>query len=308
MKPIVKVKDLVFDYMTKRALYGISFEIEKGSIVALIGPNGAGKTTLMRCLAGLVQPFSGEIFVSGVNVPENSRQAHKYISYLSDVFGLYDTLTARQCLTYAALAFDIPENKIKSRINETAEMLNLTDHLDAYAGSLSRGLRQRLAIAQSIIHEPKFIILDEPASGLDPEARIELSKLFIDLKNKGHTLMISSHILAELQDYATHVMVLKGGYLVKSEDFKGVSKNKKGTPYIPIAIRIKSRKDELLRFLENRPDVSDVSFDGAVARGIFFGKEDALSGLLKALVTENFPILEFMTEKSSLKTAYFETL
>ena len=165
---MIKVKNLVFDYMTKRALHGLSFEIEKGSIVALIGPNGAGKTTLMRCLAGLGKPFSGEIFINDINVPEDSRNAHRHISYLSDVFGLYDNLTARQCLRYAALAFDIPTAEIDGRIAETAEMLNLTEHLDTYAGNLSRGLRQRLAFARGIIHNPEFIILDEPASGLDP--------------------------------------------------------------------------------------------------------------------------------------------
>ena len=100
-KPIVSVKNLVFDYMTKRALFGVSFDIAKGSVVALVGPNGAGKTTLMRCLAGLVKPFSGEITIAGVNVPEDTREAHRHVFYLSDVFGLYDDLTARQCLHYA---------------------------------------------------------------------------------------------------------------------------------------------------------------------------------------------------------------
>lgn len=217
---MIKVENLMFDYMTKRALKGVSFEIEKGSIVALIGPNGAGKTTLMRCLAGLVKPFSGEIFINDINVPEDSRRAHRHISYLSDVFGLYENLTARQCLKYAALAFDIKDNEIEEAIKDTAEKLNLTEHLDTFAGNLSRGLRQRLAIGLGIIHKPDFIILDEPASGLDPEARLDLSKLFIELKKQGHTLLISSHILAELEDYATHVMLLDDGHLIKYEPLK----------------------------------------------------------------------------------------
>lgn len=259
---MIKVKNLVFDYMTKRALHGLSFEIEKGSIVALIGPNGAGKTTLMRCLAGLVKPFSGEIFINDINVPEDSRNAHRHISYLSDVFGLYDNLTARQCLRYAALAFDIPTAEIDGRIAETAEMLNLTEHLDTYAGNLSRGLRQRLAIALGIIHKPEFIILDEPASGLDPEARLELSKLFVALKEKGHTLLISSHILAELEDYATAVIVLNAGRIVKYEKFDGSAVNVRQDARINIAVRVKGSTEQLIQFLEEDNSTGEVSSDG----------------------------------------------
>jgi len=226
---MIKVKNLVFDYMTKRALNNISFEIAAGGIVALIGPNGAGKTTLMRCLAGLVKPFSGEIYVNNINVPEDSRRAHRHISYLSDVFGLYDNLPARRCLQYMAMACDIPGKDIPKRIKETAALLNLTEHLDTHAGSLSRGLRQRLAIALCIIHKPAFIILDEPASGLDPKARLELSKVFLKLKKQGHTLLISSHILAELEDYATAVMVLDKGKLVKYAPIKPNAKAKTKT-------------------------------------------------------------------------------
>ena len=220
-KPIVSVKNLVFDYMTKRALFGVSFDIAKGSVVALVGPNGAGKTTLMRCLAGLVKPFSGEITIAGVNVPEDTREAHRHVFYLSDVFGLYDDLTARQCLHYAALAFEIPKEEIKERVEDTAKMLGLTEHLDTLAGSLSRGLRQRLAIALGIVHKTDFLILDEPASGLDPKSRLELSQLFLSLKEQGYTLLISSHILAELEDYATEVIVLKSGRIVRHEKFDG---------------------------------------------------------------------------------------
>ena len=303
---MIKVKNLVFDYMTKRALHGLSFEIEKGSIVALIGPNGAGKTTLMRCLAGLVKPFSGEIFINDINVPEDSRNAHRHISYLSDVFGLYDNLTARQCLRYAALAFDIPTAEIDGRIAETAEMLNLTEHLDTYAGNLSRG--QRLAIALGIIHKPEFIILDEPASGLDPEARLELSKLFVALKEKGHTLLISSHILAELEDYATAVIVLNAGRIVKYEKFDGSAVNVRQDARINIAVRVKGSTEQLIQFLEEDNSTGEVSSDGTYVRACVFGQENELAALLRRLIAAEIKVIEFKIEKNSLKTAYFETL
>ena len=297
---MIKVKNLVFDYMTKRALHGLSFEIEKGSIVALIGPNGAGKTTLMRCLAGLVKPFSGEIFINDINVPEDSRNAHRHISYLSDVFGLYDNLTARQCLRYAALAFDIPTAEIDGRIAETAEMLNLTEHLDTYAGNLSRGLRQRLAIALGIIHKP--------ASGLDPEARLELSKLFVALKEKGHTLLISSHILAELEDYATAVIVLNAGRIVKYEKFDGSAVNVRQDARINIAVRVKGSTEQLIQFLEEDNSTGEVSSDGTYVRACVFGQENELAALLRRLIAAEIKVIELKIEKNSLKTAYFETL
>ncbi len=305
---MIKVENLVFDYMTKRALHNISFEIKKGSIVALIGPNGAGKTTLMRCLAGLVKPFSGEISVNGINVPEDSRRAHRHISYLSDVFGLYDNLTARQCLRYATLAFDLPPAEIEPRIVETAAMLNLTEHLESYAGTLSRGLRQRLAIALGIIHRPAFIILDEPASGLDPEARLELSRLFVNLKEKGHTLLISSHILAELEDYATDVIVLNAGRLVRYEQIGGNTVVSSQNPHVNLTIRVKGSADQLFSFLQNENCVSDLHRRHSSVGMTLWGQDDRLAALLKRLIAADIAVVEYKTTQSALKDAYFETL
>lgn len=306
-KPIVSVKNLVFDYMTKRALFGVSFDIAKGSVVALVGPNGAGKTTLMRCLAGLVKPFSGEITIAGVNVPEDTREAHRHVFYLSDVFGLYDDLTARQCLHYAALAFEIPKEEIKERVEDTAKMLGLTEHLDTLAGSLSRGLRQRLAIALGIVHKTDFLILDEPASGLDPKSRLELSQLFLSLKEQGYTLLISSHILAELEDYATEVIVLKSGRIVRHEKFDG-SLTKVQNNKINLAIRVKGSLKPLMKFLEKDDVIGEVSLDGEWIKAEFWGKEAELPAYVKKLVSADYKLLEFKLEKSSLKDAYFGTL
>ena len=306
-EPIVSVRNLIFDYMTKRALFGISFEIEKGSIVALVGPNGAGKTTLMRCLAGLVKPFGGEITVAGVNVPEDTRTAHRHVSYLSDVFGLYDDLTARQCLHYAALAFEIPKEKINDRIAETAEMLGLTEHLDTFAGNLSRGLRQRLSIAVGIIHKTDFLILDEPASGLDPKSRIELAKLFTTLKEQGYTLLISSHILTELEDYATEVIVLKAGRIVRHEKFDG-SLTKIQDDKINIAVRVKDNPETLTAYFETDDSICGTKSENGWIYVEFQGKEEDLADYLKKLITAGFKIMEFKLEKNSLKDAYFGTL
>ncbi len=259
----------------------------------------------MRCLAGLVKPFSGEISVNGINVPEDSRRAHRHISYLSDVFGLYDNLTARQCLRYAALAFDLPPAEIEPRIVETAAMLNLTEHLESYAGTLSRGLRQRLAIALGIIHRPAFIILDEPASGLDPEARLELSRLFVNLKEKGHTLLISSHILAELEDYATDVIVLNAGRLVRYEQIGGNTVVSSQNPHVNLTIRVKGSADQLFSFLQNENCVSDLHRRHSSVGMTLWGQDDRLAALLKRLIAADIAVVEYKTTQSALKDAYF---
>lgn len=209
---MAKVDNIVFDYPNKRALKNISFCIEKNSIVGLVGPNGAGKTTLLRCLAGLDSPLSGGIIMDGIDVIENPRMCHQKVGYLSDFFGLYNELTITQHLEYMCRAHRLdPDNDKIARILEDVE---LVEHASKKAEELSRGLRQRLGIAMSIIHNPEFLLLDEPASGLDPEARYALSHLLLRLQASGMTIVCSSHILAELEEYSSHMLIIEGGHCI----------------------------------------------------------------------------------------------
>lgn len=214
---LIQVKQLTFEYPGTRALDHVSFNIAKGSITALVGPNGAGKSTLLRCIAALDYPLSGQVLLDGADVLDDPRASHKKIGYLSDNYGLYDSLSVRQCLTFAALSQGVAESQIEAVVTRTAQQLDLNNKLDNAAGALSRGQRQRVAIGQAIIHSPSLLLLDEPASGLDPEARHSLSQVFIALKNSGMTLVVSSHILAELEDYSTDMLVLKGGKILQQQ-------------------------------------------------------------------------------------------
>lgn len=209
---IIKVNNVVFDYANKRALKNISFGIEKNSIVGLVGPNGAGKTTLLRCLAGLDSPLSGNIIMDGIDVIENPRLCHQKIGYLSDFFGLYDELTITQHLEYMCRAHHL--DLVTDKIARILEDVELVEHANKNAAELSRGLRQRLGIAMSIIHNPEFLLLDEPASGLDPEARYTLSRLLLKLQASGMTIICSSHILAELEEYSSHMLIIEGGHCI----------------------------------------------------------------------------------------------
>lgn len=221
---MITVTDLTFDYPGKRALEHISFSIEAGSITALVGPNGAGKSTLMRCLAALETPSSGSIQIASLDVLEFPREAHALMGYLPDFFGLYDDLTVEQCLSYHAMVQNIPKPEQKAAIERVAVRMQIQDILLQETKTLSRGQRQRLAIAQAIIHHPKVLILDEPASGLDPEARYHLSQLLVLLAQEGITMLVSSHILSELEDYCTNMLVLREGKIVKHCSIDDASK------------------------------------------------------------------------------------
>ncbi|CAM4360867.1 ABC transporter ATP-binding protein [Comamonas aquatilis] len=214
---MIEVSQLVFEYPGHRALDGVSLKIDAGSVTALVGPNGAGKSTLMRCIAGLDQPLSGQIRVKGLSVQEQPREVHRHLGYLSDFYGLYDRLSVTRCLQYSALSMGVAESQVAARVQQVAAQLGLADLLQRYPTELSRGQRQRVAIAQAIVHQPSVLLLDEPASGLDPDARGQLSQLFRHLQAQGMTLVVSSHILSELDEYCSHILSIRSGRIESHE-------------------------------------------------------------------------------------------
>lgn len=301
---MVEVRDLVFDYPTARALFGVSFEIEPGSITALVGPNGAGKTTLMRCLAALETPNSGSVVVDGLDVEEHPRQVHERLGFLQDFYGLYDDLTVRQCLDYHAAARGVPSGQRPQSIERSAERLHLDRRLDQKAGTLSRGLRQRLAIAQAIIHEPSLLLLDEPASGLDPEARQNLSGQLLELRDEGMTLIVSSHILAELEDYSTHMMIMHEGRITEHSAIRDMEDSAAARMRVELA----APHDGLQAALEEIDGVSAVTPDGKGATFAFAGDDAARAGLLRGLVEAGVPVAAFHPEQRSMQDVYLERL
>jgi len=212
---MISVREVVFDYPGVRALDRVGFDVACGTITALVGPNGAGKTTLLRCLAALEAPHAGHIAIEGHDVFDDPRGTHRIVGYLPDFYGLYDTLTVRQCLTYAAGSQGVADQAIGQAVADAAKRFAIADLLDRQAAALSRGQRQRLAIAQASVHAPRLLLLDEPASGLDPEARADLSATLVALAGTGVTILVSSHILTELEDYCSDLLILNQGRLVE---------------------------------------------------------------------------------------------
>ncbi|MGZ8219426.1 ABC transporter ATP-binding protein [Methylomagnum sp.] len=300
---MIDVDSLVFEYPGLRALDEVSLHIPQGSITALVGPNGAGKTTLLRCLAALEQPVSGGIRVAGLDVLEQPRECHRVIGYLSDFFGLYERLTVRQCLHYVARAQGMDAADAARAILATSARLGLDGRLETRPGELSRGLRQRVAIAQAIIHSPRVVLLDEPASGLDPEARHELAQLFLDLQSQGMTLLVSSHILAELEAYSTDMLVLRQGRIIEHVAIKARAETQ---PFRLVLAEPVGGLAEKLRALTGL-DVLSVEQDRAALLSL---PTDAnvQHRVLRDLLALDLPVCEFAPAAQNMQDAYLESI
>jgi ABC-2 type transport system ATP-binding protein len=302
---VISVEDLVFDYPGLRALHGVTFEIEARSITALVGPKGAGKTTLLRCIASLETPVAGRISVDGVDVQDSPRQCHLHMGYLSDFFGLYNELTVEQCLRHRAAAQNVPPGEFAEHVSRAAERTGLSERLGQKAGELSRGLRQRLAIAQSILHEPRVVLLDEPASGLDPEARAGLSRLFLRLRAEGMTLVVSSHILAELEDYSTHMMILREGRLV---DHRRIDGAEGAGRRVTVVVKLAEPSDRLPALVAALPDCEAISADENGARIVLPASAVERHRALKRLMDEGLAVAAFEVARPDLQEAYLAHL
>jgi len=297
------VTSLDFEYPGIRALNNVSFTVPFGSITAIVGPNGAGKTTLLRCLAALDEPLAGTITLDSIDVRTHPRLCHRNIGYLSDSFGLYDDLTVGQCLRYTAMAQDLPHVRWSDAVLRAANRAGIGDRLADRAGTLSRGLRQRLAIAQAIIHEPKMLLLDEPASGLDPEARSALAGLFLSLRDEGMTLLVSSHILAELEEYSTDMLILSNGELVGHRQVR----SHRATTSL-IRIDLAGPAPELAVVLAGIPGVTDVRFDGLQGWFRLSSDAEARRVVLKQLVDHGIPLCAFGEERAEMQSEYLSVV
>lgn len=303
--PVIAVENLVFDYPGLRALHGVSFEIMPGSITALVGPNGAGKTTLLRCIASLETPVAGHVQVDGLDVHKFPRDCHRLMGYLSDFFGLYDELTVEQCLRHRAGAQEIAPGRQAALVQQAAERTGLAARLGQKAGQLSRGLRQRLAIAQAILHEPRVVLLDEPASGLDPEARHELSQLLTRLRGDGMTLLVSSHILAELADYSTHMMILREGRVL---EHRLIVPPDGGEQRVTMAIDLAEPSDRLAAVLAETADCEVVLVEETAARVLVSAESGEHHRVLKHLIDAGLPVAGFKVTHDDLQEAYLAHL
>ncbi|HEX9449440.1 MAG TPA: ABC transporter ATP-binding protein [Dongiaceae bacterium] len=298
---MIEISHLTYDYPGRRALDDVSVTIAPLTITALVGPNGAGKSTFLRLCAALDRPYFGQVKIDGLDVHDDPRAAHRRMGFLPDFFGLYDDLTVHQCLLYRARAQGVAAAEAEAAALRAADRLDLGDRLKDKAGTLSRGLRQRLAIAQAIIHAPKVLMLDEPASGLDPEARIALAAVLRRLRDDGMTIIVSSHILAELEDYSTHMLIIREGRIV---EFTPIGHAMQAQGHIRLRIHLAHDDARLGTILQQIPGVTVTAVDAAKAIIEMTDELGVRAAVLKRLVAADLAVSEFAPERLGLQDAY----
>ncbi|MGN6505248.1 MAG: ABC transporter ATP-binding protein [Tepidisphaeraceae bacterium] len=212
--PVIQTVDLTMRFGKLLALDHLSFELHQGDVFGFIGPNGAGKSTTMKILAGLLRPTSGQAIVLGKPVQGNGDFVRRHVGYMPDFLGVYDDLTVTEYLEFFASAYQVPRGRRKTTVNEVLELTDLNYKRDAMVSSLSRGMTQRLSLARVLVHDPPVLLLDEPASGLDPRARIEIRELIRELQRMGKTIVVSSHILSELGEFCNKLGIIERGKLL----------------------------------------------------------------------------------------------
>ena len=302
---MIEITNLSKSYGQLLALDNLNLKIGQGDIFGFIGPNGAGKTTTMRILATLLQPTSGQAFVDGKNVLKQGKDIRRTVGYMPDFMGVYDDLKVFEYLEFFAAAFDIPSKQRKSIVEGVLELTDLLGKKAAAVDSLSRGMQQRLGLARVLIHDPKVLILDEPASGLDPRARIEIRELLRELKKMGKTIMISSHILSELEEICDYVGIIEHGKLVFSGTMDEIWQ-KMGTHSKVRVTVVPEHRERAIELLSSVPDIETVSDHTTYLLVNFTDGQIAGSIVAKTLVHGNVDILSIEPEKMKLDDAFLQ--
>jgi len=311
--PIVETRGLVKRYGDQLAVAGVDLLVGPGEIYGLVGPNGAGKTTTMKILATLLAPSAGEAYVTGIGVGADPLEVRRRIGYMPDFYGVYDDLRVWEYLDFFARCYGVPANRRGPMINELLEIVGLTDKRDGYVETMSRGMRQRLCLAHTLVHDPALLILDEPASGLDPRARVELREILRELRSMGKTILISSHILPELGEMCTGVAIIDRGRVLRSGSIGEIERSLRATALLRIDLlgdeaAVTAARD----WLGTDPRIADVlggtsNADGAVRiEASFDGPPEAQADLLRAMVESGHRVVGFSQATSDLEEIFLK--
>lgn len=280
----------------------LSLEVPTGEIFGVVGPNGAGKTTTLKMVCGLMMPTSGRITVNNVDVEQHPEEAQQYIGYLADFFSVYDELKTWEYVDYFARAYRLEESAISTRVREVLGILGLEIKHDAFIGGLSRGMKQRLGIARAIIHDPPLLVLDEPASGLDPKARLELKELLRKLNREGKTIFITSHVLSDLEEICTSLAIMEKGKLLRCGTIGDVMRGAGMTRRV--RMRLATPGFAFGAWLAQQPGVSEVRDEGAAAEFVFPGGDVEVAALLRAAIGAGAPVCSVEEKVESLEALF----
>ena len=299
---MIECRNLRREYGDLTAVADLNLSVPAGEIFGLIGPNGAGKTTTIRMSCGLLTPTSGEVTICGVKVHADPELAQSYIGYLSDFFSVYDDLKVWEYLDYFANAYKMPEQGRKERIDEVIAQVGLEVKHDTFIHGLSRGMKQRLGIARAIVHRPRVLILDEPASGLDPKSRADLRNLLLSLRDQGATVFISSHVLTELEGFCTSIGIMEKGVLVRSGRVEEIAREQRQHKVIRVAWS--GASPAISSTLQGIAGVSDVVVNTTEAVFRYAGTPEQLPDVLNAIVGSGTRVLAFGEVKQTIEDIY----
>lgn len=300
----IETRNLTRRFGKLTAVENLDLKIPAGALYGLIGPNGAGKTTTIRMLAGLLEPTSGEILLNGHLANSDWRKLHHQLGYMPDFFGVYEDMLVWEYLDFFARCYNLPANRRSSVIDELLELVDLTEKRYAYVQTLSRGMRQRLCLAHALVHDPQVLLLDEPASGLDPRARVEMRELLRELGAMGKSIVVSSHILSELAELCDYVGIIERGRLVASGPISEISQAlEQGKS---IRIKVLSDKADAEAFLKDQPGVGHMIAVNGFLEFSFVGDEEASAQLLANLVSHGIVVASFMEVASDLEDIFLK--
>ncbi len=301
---MLEIENLYKYYGSVAALDGLNLTIKKGELFGFVGPNGAGKTTTMRIISGLLSADRGSVHIDGIDALNDIRHLKEKIGYMPDFFGVYDHFKVMEYMEFYASAYKITGKRARSLCQELLELVNLSDKQELYVDDLSRGMKQRLCLARCLIHDPALLILDEPASGLDPRARFEMKEILKNLTGMGKTIIISSHILPELAQMCTSIGVIQSGKLVLSgavDEILAVMSTSN-----PLVITMTGQAEQAIAFLKAQPLVETLSYKEHTIRVDFKGNSDDEAALLAHMVLAGLPVYAFGREQGSLESLFMQ--
>lgn len=303
---MIEIKGLTKKYGSFYALKDLNLEIAEGTVFGFVGANGAGKSTTFSILATLLQPTAGEAWINGVSISRNPEEVRRQIGYMPDFFGVYDQLKTEEYLDFYGASYGLNPKERMVLIPKLLELVNLTNKRHDYVDLLSRGMKQRLCLARALIHDPSVLILDEPASGLDPRARVEMREILRELKTMGKTILISSHILPELAEMCDSIGVLDSGELVAHGSVKSIQEKLENEKVI--AVKLAGPLEEAAAFFENDPLVSQLSIvsEKQTVHFLYKGTNDDQLALLQKAVAAGLPVLAFTEEETDLEDVFME--
>lgn len=301
---MLEIKNLCKSFKRKLVLNDLNLSIDDGEIFGFVGPNGAGKTTTMRIVAGLLMPDSGSVVLDGIDAITQADKMKKLIGYMPDFFGTYPNLKTSQYMEYFTSLYGICGNEVEKRCDELLELVNLADKKNVYVDDMSRGMKQRLCLARCLIHDPKLLILDEPASGLDPRARFEMKEIMRTLRQMEKTVIISSHILPELAQMTSTIGIIENGKIIAKGTMDNIltSLNKKSRIHIVIV----ENNDDIIKILKNDSKISNISINENVYSFNYDGSEKEIALVIKKLVDAGILISEITRESGNLEEVFME--